>query len=83
MNGFESAWVINNRKPMDCHRIDYDSTKPIYLAEGEEFPHFNFDDYGINDYRLANRPSEEYEAKHPECLLKDNGQMTIFDFMED
>jgi len=79
MNIFSNAWVINSKKPLDCHKIDYDNTKPIYLVEGREFP--EYDPERMFLYRLSNKPSEEYIAKHPEEALSNDGQLTIFDFM--
>ena len=76
--GFESGWVINVRNPLDCHQIDYDNTKPIYLEHGKEYPTYDRD--RMFDYRLSDKPSEEYIEKHPECLMGAGGQMTIFDF---
>ena len=76
--GFEQAWVISIRNPLDCHQIDYDSTKPIYLKHGEVYPIYDPD--RMYDYRLSNKPSDEYIEKHPECLMGAGGQMTIFDF---
>ena len=76
--GFENAWVISVKNPMDCKQIDYDDTKPIYLKHGEEYP--IYDPNRMYDYRLSNKPSEEYIDKHPECLMGAGGQMTIFDF---
>lgn len=83
MGDFDNAWVIDNRHPLKCHLINYDSSEPVYLVKGEEFPRYNLEDYNFNDFRLSDKPTEEYIEKHPECLLKDNGQMTIFDFMEE
>ena len=54
--GFEDAWVISVKKPMDCKQIDYDDTKPIYLKHGEEYPIYDPD--RMYDYRLSNKPSD-------------------------
>ncbi|MBP5424292.1 MAG: hypothetical protein J6Y78_17810 [Paludibacteraceae bacterium] len=69
---FRNCWVINN-KTDDCWLIDDDNTKPIYLENG--WP--KYDKERMMDYRLSNHPSEKYLSQ------QSDGQLSIFDFMED
>ena len=50
MGDFDNAWVIDNRHPLKCHLINYDSSEPVYLVKGEEFPRYNLEDYNFNDF---------------------------------
>lgn len=69
---FNNCWVIDNNTD-DCWLIDDDPTKPIYLENG--WP--KYDKERMIDYRLSNHPSEKYIKQQSE------GQLSIFDFMED
>ena len=80
IRGYENCWVINN-KTDDCWLIDEDKTKPVYLENGMP----KYDRRVMFEYRLSNQPSEKYQLEHPKEATVDNqieGQMTIFDFME-
>lgn len=78
MSDWKNCWVINVKNPLNCWKIDDDNTKPIYLEDN--FP--KYDRSKMFDYRLANQPTEEYLAKHPQTKEID-GQMNIFDFLEE
>lgn len=78
MSNWDGCWVINVKNPLDCWLIDTDSTKPIYLEN--DFP--KYDRSKMFEYRLANQPTEEYLEKHPVSHEID-GQMSIFEFLED
>ena len=74
---YSNCWVINVNDPLDCWLIDEDSTKPIYLEN--DWP--RYDRSRLMQYRLSNQPTEEYLEKHPQ--INDDGQMSIFDFIEE